>query len=199
MEKKPKIIHTIITALIILVVVAIIAGIVFTFQTGRIPFKSLFSHKPARAGMLASDIIDYTIPANYDEVMEDAGVLRQISISEYGSGVYEKSGMMFILTILPTSGILEKETTRLEAQTTFMETRASQIYAMHPVEEGEATIRGQQVVLNSYSGRSTAGTPMKEIVSGLINGKQDYVILVVISTEDHWNQQMVDTFIQSIQ
>lgn len=198
MNKKSKGINGLGIGIILLVLILIIVAAIYYFQTGKIIGAALFHQSPARAGVLASDIIDYRIPEGYEEQLLDTDVLRQVSISEYGASDFQKSGMLIILTIIPPNGTLEDETEGKDALASLMDTRASMLFAMRETQHGETTIDGQLVPLNTYWGRGENIVELKEIVTGLIPGKQDNVMLTIISADKNWDQDFVDTFINSI-
>ena len=100
---------------------------------------------------------------------------------------------------MPLTGEIDEEEMSLRIQLSMKRSMGNDGAEMHLVDEQKATIRGQEVTLLIYEGVSAEGIPMKQIVSGLFDGKNGMVMLFITGPEASWNQTEIDTFIESIQ
>jgi len=66
------------------------------------------------------------------------------------------------------------------------------------VDKQTATIRGQPVELFIYEGADREGTPVRQVVSQLFEGKSGLVMLLIMGPEAGWDQAEVEAFLQSI-
>ena len=69
---------------------------------------------------------------------------------------------------------------------------------MELVEEKTTIIHGKKVPLFLYEGIDDQGNVIKQMNSGLFEGKKGAVMIIIIGEEQGWNQAEIDAFMESI-
>jgi hypothetical protein len=103
-----------------------------------------------------------------------------------------------MINSMPSDIQADEEEIRLQIQLSIKRSMGRQGYEMKLVAEQGITLRGQQVSLLIYEGTDGNGVPMKQVVSGLFKGKNSQVMLFIAGKAANWNQEEIDTFLESI-
>jgi hypothetical protein len=166
--------------------------------SGKIFEESLILDSPEQAQKLAQDIVDYDLPAGYQEQGAfNMGIMKIVIITEGSENAQNTNRPVIMLAAMPLSGSMDEEE-MLQIQSNMQRTMGDQNVDMELVEEKTVTIRGQEVSLSVYEGTDEQGFAMKQVVSGFFEGKKGLVTLMIMGQETEWDQTEVDAFIDSI-
>jgi len=199
MSKNTKIVLGIIGGMIALCICICVGGWIALKISGKVLQETMVQDTPEEAAATAKEIIDYKLPLGYQEQMAmNMGFMQMITIADSQSTDTENSRPIIMIASMSPNIEADEEEMRLQIQLSMQRSSNRQGYEMKLVEEKEVTIRGQQVSLMVYEGTDENGNPMKQIVSGLFDGKNSKVMLFIMGQESNWNQEEIDSFILSI-
>ena len=167
--------------------------------SGKVLQETIVQDTPEEAAATAKKIIDYKLPAGYQEQMAmNMGFMQMITIADTQSTDTENARPIIMIASMSSDIEADEEELRLQIQLSMQRSSNRQGYEMKLVEEQEVTIRGQQVNFMIYEGVDENSNPIKQIVSGLFEGKNSKVMLFIMGQESNWNQEEIDAFIASI-
>ena len=197
MEKKTKIVLGILAGLLVLGICACVGGWIALRGAGRVLEDQMMLDEPDRAGALARSLIDYDLPPGYQEQGAiNMGLMQMIIIGVGGEGDSLDSSRPVIMIVgVPENMPMDEEEMALQIQQSMEEENLD----MRLVEQSTTTIRGQEVPLLTYEGANDQGVEMRQLISGLFEGKKGSVMLMILGEESGWNQGEVDAFIDSIE
>lgn len=151
----------------------------------------LWKTDPVVAGETAQDLIDYDLPPGYqpEKVLRFWGKAVIIASQDHPSDL--------IYISQAPNGILTEE----EWQTVYGERRANrigdQIYDTEIINTQTAMIRGQPTILQLLEGNDKEGQAVKQLAC-VFKGKISAILLVIVASQDTWDQAMMDHFLNSI-
>lgn len=199
MGKNTKIVLGIIAGVITLCVCICASGWIVLNISGKVLQETIFQDTSEEAAVAAKEIIDYKLPLGYQEQMAmNMGFMQMITIADFQSADMENARPLIMIASISSDIEVDEEEMRLQIQLSIQRSSNRQGYDMKLVEEQEVTVREQQVNLMIYEGTDENGNPMKQIVSGLFDGKNSKVMLFIMGQESNWNQEEIDAFIASI-
>lgn len=184
------------------IVIAIVAGIflvcIFACVGGRLGLKALenamFISDPQQAKSIASNMIDYELPSGYqEEIAMNMGVVKMVMASDIASTDIATDRPFISIISIPSDIDTSEEQIRSQLLST-----ANQGMSMTLVDEQKVIIRKQEVKLLIYKGVDEERTAMKQVVSGIFEGKNGKVMLLILGREANWIQSEIDTFFESI-
>lgn len=197
MEKKTKIVLGILAGLLVLGICACVGGWIALRSAGRILGDQMMLDDPDRAEALAQSLIDYDLPAGYQEQGAiNMGIMQMVIIAVGGEGDTLDSSRPLIMVVgVPANMPMDEEEMALQIQQSMEEENLD----MRLVEESTTTIRGQEVPWRTYGGANDQGVEMRQLISGLFEGKKGSVMVMILGEESGWDQGEVDAFIDSIE
>lgn len=147
-----------------------------------------FKTDPQAAAEAAHKIADYELPAGYQEEMAmDLFVYSIVMIAA------DSADQPMIMLAQFQTGANQEE---IEQQ---MRQQAGQSgSSMKVVETKEMTIRGAETVVTIYEGTSENGVTMRQLMT-TFPGKDGTAMLMIMGTPESWDQEEIDTFIESIE
>ena len=199
MSKNTKIVLGIVGGVTALCVCICVGGWIALKISGKVLQETMVQDTPEEAAATAKEIIDYKLPTGYQEQMAmNMGFIQMITIADTQSTDTENARPLIMIASMSSDIEADEEELRLQIQLSMQRSSNRQGYEMKLVEEQEVTISEQQVNLMIYEGVDEKGNPIKQIVSGLFDGKNSKVMLFIMGQESNWNQEEIDTFIASI-
>ena len=199
MSKNTKIVLGIVGGVTALCVCICVGGWIALKISGKVLQETIVQDTPEEAAATAKEIIDYKLPTGYQEQMAmNMGFIQMITIADTQSTDTENARPLIMIASMSSDIEADEEELRLQIQLSMQRSSNRQGYEMKLVEEQEVTIRGQQVNFMIYEGVDENSNPIKQIVSGLFEGKNSKVMLFIMGQESNWNQEEIDAFIASI-
>lgn len=144
--------------------------------------------------------VDYKLPSDYYRAYSRyIGRMRFMHIVTNKSKLDRNDRPTIMIASMPSYVEVDEENIRLLIQLNMEWSSEKQNYEMKLIDEQEITIRGQKVSLLIYEGTDENGVHMKQVTSGLFEGKNNSkVILSIAGKVANWNQKEIDIFIESI-
>jgi len=199
MSKNTKVILGIIAGVIALCICICVGGWLALKASGKVLQETMVQDTPEEAAAAAKEIIDYELPSGYQEEMAmNMGFMQMVTITDSQSTDTENARPVIMIASMSSDIEADEEELRLQIQLSMEKSSNRQGYDMELVGEQEVTIKGEQVNLMTYEGVDEKGNSMKQIVSGLFDGKNSQVMLFIMGQDSNWNQEEIDAFIASI-
>lgn len=172
----------------------------FAFPVIRSAFaKKITIDDPGEAASLAQSIVDFDLPPDYE--VDSAIKMRKTKYVFFTrDGVYlsaTTAPIIVIGEIPPGSEILHEEM-MMTLQWSIGKTTNEEGYNIELVEKSRTSIRGQEVPIYIYEGRDIHDEMIKHEITGTFSGKNGAVFLAFMGYTWEWDQEEIDTFINSI-
>nr|WP_290669525.1 hypothetical protein [Ardenticatena sp.] len=146
---------------------------------------------PTQARQMATDIIDYTLPAGYSEQM----AFRVSNLFTYVLMLPEnEDGMVFVLAAGSEGATLDPETARaaVEGQV------GRRFDNMEQVDERPVTIRGEERTMLIFEGQEAQSGEMMRMAFVTFTGKKGPAFLLVMGPTNAWDDAALNEFIASM-
>jgi hypothetical protein len=155
--------------------------------------EGVVAEDPAEVAQIAQGIVDYKLPPGYRE---------QFGMSFFGFdmvafGPAESTDQMIMLMQFPESAGLDQAEMEQQMKQSLQQQKGQQDIPMQVVDQTQKTIRDQPVTLTVSEGTNSDGTVMRQM-SGVFQGKNGVVLLMVVSDKQNWDQGAFDAFIASL-
>lgn len=175
------------------VIVCCIGLAIFSYFGQRF-LKESISTSPEDAAAAAKEIIDYELPAGYQEFgsMELFG-LKMVFIGEGGGD----ETMVMMLMQFPASLGFDEEQMRQQMQQSWSQQTGSDQVNFSQVETKEITVGDQTTTLTIFEGTDESGNKVRQAFTAF-EGKTGLVMLMAIANEDQWDAEGLDQFLGSI-
>jgi hypothetical protein len=156
--------------------------------------KDLIITDPAQVKSIAGEIADYKLPPGYVEQMGmDFGVSRFVVIMNDSPDV----DPIIMLMGFDASGT-SAEQMQEQLQRTLEQQTGSSGITWDKTEERQMTIRGQDVKVVVRDGHDGAGNLVRQLAA-TFEGKTDQALVMIQGRVDHWDEEMINDFLASIQ
>jgi hypothetical protein len=197
MSRNTKIAIGIIAGLVFLCIC--IGGIIAYFALNRAgqvigeAVEGAIAEEPAEVAQIAQGIVEYKLPPGYRE---------QFGMSFFGFdmvafGPAESTDQMIMLMEFPESAGLNQAEMEQQMKQSLQQQKGLQNIPMQEVDQVQRTIRDQTVTLTVSEGTDSDGTVMRQM-SGVFQGKNGLVLLMIVSEKQNWDQRAIDAFIASL-
>lgn len=193
MSRNAKIITGILGTLFVMCICIGVGGY-FALQRAGEAFEGAFITEPDEVAKVAEKIVDYDLPAGYNE---------QFGMSFFGFDVVAfgpdgASGETLIMLMqFPESAGLSEEEMQEQMSQAMEGQNQGQSFDLKQVAQEPVMIRDQEVILNVSEGRGNEGEGIRQ-VSGVFEGKNGTVFLMITGPIERWDEGAVDEFIGSI-
>ncbi|WP_420642175.1 hypothetical protein [Candidatus Leptofilum sp.] len=149
---------------------------------------------PAAAAEVANDIVDYDLPAGYDE----QGAMNFLGFRmAFITGPSEQS--MIMLAEFPASLAGDEEQMQQQMRDAFANQTGNQNVNLEFVGSEEVTINGQEVTLGTYEGSDENGTSFRQIL-GVFEAKSGSpAMLMIMGPASNWDEGGISRFIDSLE
>ncbi len=155
----------------------------------------MFVSEPENLKALGAEIVDYTLPPGYTEVI---GMHFFDSIMVAIAQENAAPDDMLLMLMKPPEGA-EVDQAVLEKQLSAALRQQFSMQGFNLTLDTVETriINGEEVALTWRKGKDNFGTPYRQM-STLFNGSKGKVFILVQGTEAGWNQAALDSFLNSI-
>jgi hypothetical protein len=151
-----------------------------------------FKTDPAAAAEAAHAIADYELPAGYQEQMAmDLFVYSMVVIDS------DSPGKPMIMLAQFQAGA-DQEQMEQQIRQSFEQQSGRRGMTMTVVEVKEMTIRGAEAEVTIYEGTDENGTTLRQLVT-TFPGKGGTAMLMIMGSPEYWDQDEIDTFIESME
>jgi hypothetical protein len=195
MSRTTKIILAIIASLVMLCICIGVVAFIALRQAGQ-TLEQAGTEDPAEVAKIARSIVKYELPAGY---------YGQVGATFFGFKMAafippeNFDGPVIMLMQVPRYfGLSQAEMEQQLQQMLQQETETGkQPIQMQVVDQMDRTIRDQTVTLTINEGTESDGTIMRQM-SGVFQGKNGMVLLMIAGEKQHWDQGIADAFIASL-
>jgi flagellar basal body-associated protein FliL len=151
---------------------------------------------PAGAAESAHAIAEYTLPAGYQEEMAmDLFVYTMVVISPESTG--SSSNDKPIIMLAQFKAGTNQQQMQEQIRQSFEQQSGQRGFSMKVVETRQMTIRGEEVDVVTYEGTDDSGNSMRQVIT-TFPGKGGTAMLMIIGEPQDWDEEEIDTFIESI-
>lgn len=186
-----KIILGLVAGIVVLCLVAAVAGVALFGLGGRVLANSLETN-PEKVTSVGSSIADYTLPDEFSSAF--AAQLAGFSTVGYTSS--DGHSHIYLMQI-PQSFMLDEDTIQRQLQQAVPTDQYSRPDRMAVVDRQVASIRGQDVPVVISEGTNHDGQAYREL-NALFQGKNGQALVNISAPTDRWDQALVDDFLASI-
>jgi len=148
---------------------------------------------PEAASQAAHEIADYDLPPGYQEQMAMSIVFYSfvtIAPETYNSG----EPIIMLAQFQTGANQQQMEQQMRQSMEQQYNTRGVD---MRLVESKDATIRGEETVINIYEGSDQYGNTLRQLITSF-PGKDGIAILMVMGEASQWDKELINEFVQSI-
>lgn len=207
MNRNTKILLGVLAAVVLLCVCAGISALVLLRQAGQ-AFEEfgegMLLTDPVEIAAASAEMLDYELPPGYqEESLIDVVFGKMLMIvSRSEDGITVKSGpVIMIFQLSSLLGIDDTNSGELTAQ--MQDSLEQQVetnnITYQVVEVKETTIADQTVELVVMEGEDDQGVLYRQVISEGFQTKGGYTMVMLNGLADHWPQEDIDAFIDSIQ
>jgi hypothetical protein len=195
MSKNSKIALIIIAIVIVLCICACVAGAIILRTTGKVMEENLVLDDPQKAQSVAQSILDYDLPAGYqEEGAMDMGFMKMVMIVDQSSSY----GPLIMIAEMPSGMGIDETVMRQQIEQSMQRSMGYSNFNVKLVDEQVRTIRGDEVTFFEYAGTDGSGNQVKQLVSEFFEGENGTVMLMIVGDDSNWDQAEIDAFLDSI-
>jgi len=190
MPRKTKVIIAIVSVLFMTCMCCSGFGLWSAWSLSR-----LFVSEPAEVKELSAEIADYTLPPGYSEIVG----MRMLGSAMIAISRDQVDPDDMLIMLMSSPGGADVDQALLEKQ---LAAGLRQQFSMQGLELTldkieTRTINGEEVALTYRKGEDTFDTPYRQM-SALFNSNKGTVFILVQGTEAGWDQEALDSFLDSI-
>jgi hypothetical protein len=150
---------------------------------------------PESASQAAHAIVDYELPAGYQEQMSmDLMIYTFVMIGPEPQN--SRSGPLIMLARFNEMGANREEMER-QIQQSFEQQSGLRGLAMKIVDVRKVTIRGDEVDVTTFEGKDDNGLVMRQLVT-TFPAKNGTGMLMVMGPAQYWDEGVIDQFVESL-
>jgi len=195
MSKNSKIALIIIAVVIVLCICACVVGAIILRTTSKVMEDNLVLDDPQKAQSVAQSILDYDLPAGYqEEGAVDMGIMKMVMIVDQSSTY----GPLIMIAEMPSGIGIDEAMMRQQIEQSMQRSMGYSNFNVKLVDEQVRTILGEEVTFFEYAGTDGSSNQVKQLVSEFFEGKNGTVMLMIVGNESNWDQAEIDTFLDSI-
>lgn len=191
MSRNMKIVLTIVVVVIGLCAVTGLASMLIARRVA----KEAFVTDPTRMPAVGQEIAPYALPKDYSEAFSmNLGPAKMVMITRSDKS---PEGMVFMLVRMPSEGTDPEQLQQQMKQ--MMSQRLGQAAGgtLEPMRDMEVILNGESVDLTESESESGADNGMRQI-SGVFNGPNGPVMLLVMGKIGTWDDQALNEFLNSL-
>ena len=148
---------------------------------------------PESASKAAHEIVDYDLPAGYQERMSmDILIYSFVMIGPESSNLDQP----LIMLAQFQAGVDQKQMEQ-QLRQSFEQQSGSRGMNMKLVEVKKMTIRGEETEVAIYEGSDENGNSFRQLITAF-PGKDGTAMLIIMGDAQGWDQSIIDDFIESI-
>jgi hypothetical protein len=192
MSRNTKIVLGIIGGLAILCIcVSVVAY--FALRKAGQAIEQAVVEDPAKVAQVAQDIVDYNLPPGYGEKF----AMSLLGFDMVAFGPANSTDQMIMLMQFPKNAGLNQAQMEQQLKESLRQQTGQQNVQTQVVDQVEATIRDQAVTLTISEGTGSDGTVLRQM-SGVFQGKNGVVMLMIMGDKQRWDQGAVNAFLASL-
>lgn len=196
MGKTTKTLLIIVCILVVLCICGCVMGVVLMGAGGGAFMKYAVVDDPVEAQAVSQSMIDYQLPAGYQESMVMNMVIFKAAIALNVSDTI--SSPMIMIAEMPSLAAMDADTFRTQLQSGMNSAQGGENYSLTLVDQYSTMINGEEVPIFIYEGVSNEGLAIRQLISGMFPGKEGQIMIMVMGASAGWNQSEIDAFIESI-
>lgn len=167
--------------------------VVFGPGLGRSIRSNIWKNDPVRAAELGHSLVDYTLPIGYEETayfaMKQATQVL-IAPANGNAGMTVQLGQEGI-------SMSDKELVT-EMEPAWAKEVGLRVYTTERVRAVTSILLGQETTISYREGTDENGIPVRQVAT-VVYGKNGWVVIVIVSPLEQWDQELVDEFLGSLQ
>jgi hypothetical protein len=193
LSRKNKIILAIVIVLTLLSIGSCVAGLFILGSAGKM-LKNSAVTDPTQVAEISSGVGDFKVPPGYHlGGFNFMGIYKGIMMSSDSDATQS-----IIMMQMPVFAETDQKQFEQQLQRTMDEQAQGQGITWQVTGTIPTTLRGQGVTLTLREGSRQDGIKVKSL-SGLFQGRNGPVIMIISSTQSAWDQGTIDRFLHSIQ
>jgi hypothetical protein len=164
--------------------------------------ESMIIDDPQAAEEIAHEIVDYDLPAGYEEQMVMNIMFGKFAVlsPEFDSSTVVEEPTIMLLQLTP-EGIgagLDQDEMAAAMQEGMQSSFSGALSDYELLENRVVEIRGQEVGLEVFEATNEYGVRMRGMQSTIFSGKSGLMMLYILGPIEGWDQAKMDAFIDSI-
>jgi hypothetical protein len=197
MNKTTKIILGVLAGVCFICLVLCIVGYFGLGVLGKSFMNSTLIEDPQKIRAIASDMVDYELPAAYREQMVMNMVfMKMLFLAPENMDL--NGPAIVIAQVSSNLGGMSEEQMQAQVQQNAEQNFNRDGASAHLVDQHFVAIRNQDVMLYVYEGVDKNGIPIRENITTFFEGKNGKLMLMIMGYIEAWNQADIDAFISSI-
>jgi hypothetical protein len=151
---------------------------------------------PEEAAEIGQSIVDYTLPAGYQELV--AFNMLGNSIVMIGSNTGAEQSMAIMLARFSSGMVGDEQQMREQMREAFANQDGSGSVSFSTTSTEEITINGEPTTLVIAEGTDESGQQVRQATATFTTDDGNTGMLMIIGARDNWDQDAVDTFLNSL-
>ncbi|MEW5871580.1 MAG: hypothetical protein AB1894_20070 [Chloroflexota bacterium] len=193
MSRDTKIILAIVAGLLLVGICVCVVAVLMLRSAGE-KIGEMVKTDPTQVAQVAAGIAQYDIPSGYSQMaMDFMGIYKAIIMAKKDT----TDSPMIMMMSLPSSTGLNTEDMQKSMERSLQQRTGSGSIEWQVVEEKTVKIRGEDAQLAISEGASSTGERYRSLIS-VFSGVHGPAILMIMGSEQSWDQTMIDAFISSI-
>jgi len=174
-----------------------VAAVVLLFANIGKQFGENMKTDPEGAAEAAHTIADYELPPGYQEqVAMDFFAYKMVVISPSSPSTFGSTGQPMIM-LTQFNVATNRQQMEEQMRRSFEQQSGQRGLTMTVVETKKMTIRGEEVEVTTFEGTDESGFVMRELIT-TFPGKDGTAMLMIMGNAEHWDQEEIDAFLESI-
>jgi hypothetical protein len=174
-----------------------VAVVVLLFANLGKQFGENMKTDPEGAAEAAHAIADYELPPGYQEqVAMDFFAYTMVLITPSSTSTFRSTGRPMIM-LTQFNVATNRQQMEEQMRRSFEQQSGRRGMSMTVVETKKMTIRGEEVEVTTFEGTDDSGFVMRELVT-TFPGKDGTAMLMIMGSAEHWDQEEIDAFLESI-
>jgi hypothetical protein len=173
---------------------AVVSALVLREAGSRV-MKTL-KRDPAEVSKVGEQIADYSVPDGYEQQMAMSLLSYKFVVIGRASGQW---GMLIMLAQFEGTGMQasDQEAFEEQMQRSFEQQSGRRGINMRVVEVKQMPIRGEEATVKVSEGTDQSGITLRQLMT-VFPGKEGVAMVMIEGSENEWDQEVVDEFLQSI-
>lgn len=171
----------------------LVAALVF-WQAGK-KIQEGMKTDPEAAAEAAHKIADYDLPEGYQEQVAMEIMFYSFVLIGPDRSMNNLTGPMFMLAQFQAG--VNQEQMEQQLRQSFEQQAGNRGLNMSLVKVEQKTIRGEETEVATYEGTDENGLVIRQVITSF-PGKDGTAMLMIMGPAKLWDQELVDTFIESI-
>jgi len=160
-------------------------------------FQKGMKTNPAEASAAAHAIADYDLPEGYQERVAMNFIVYSMVMIGPDSSSTASSSTKPIIMLAQFKAIGNQQQMEQQIRQSFEQQAGRRGLAMKVVDVKKMTIRDEEVEVTTLEGSDDNGFTMRQMIT-TFPGKDGTAMLMIMGAAQYWDQEEIDTFIESI-